>query len=188
MTRLKGARLSRSNLSRRPPPAAAVRLPLGLSSAASLRRTAGRRRDCRGLASSADNRWAHLTENPHSLDMSRGEVGGAGEVIRRAGGGLAEDNDFGGSAAEADGERVGEVALGVRWRCREGQLLGYPERSAPGQDGDLGHGVGVLVRGRRRGRGRLRGRRRRFLPAAVRSSRTATDQEPVPGRHRSLPL
>ena len=77
-------------------------------------------------------------------DHSRGEVGGTGEVVRRAGRGLPEDDHFGRSSTQADGEGGGEVALGIKMALREGELLGYPECGTPRQDGDLGHGVRVL--------------------------------------------
>lgn len=57
---------------------------------------------------------------------------------------FAEDEDLGRPDAEADGERIGEVALGVKVTLGHGRLLGDPQCRASGQDRDFGYRVGVL--------------------------------------------
>ena len=49
-----------------------------------------------------------------------------------------------GAAAEADGQGVEQVALGVEVSLIDRELFGDSEGAAGGQDRDLGHRVGVL--------------------------------------------
>src|SRR6202451_3796101 len=60
-------------------------------------------------------------------DHLGGQGGGGGQVVGGAGGGLAADQSFGGPAAEADGEGVGEVAFPVQAAGVGGGRLGQPE-------------------------------------------------------------
>src|SRR5580698_6978213 len=69
--------------------------------------------------------------------------GGGGQVVGGAGGGLAADQAFGGPAAEADGEGVGEVAFPVQPAVVGGERLGQPEGLPGAEDGDPADRVGV---------------------------------------------
>src|SRR5213080_2543391 len=70
------------------------------------------------------------------------ELGGALEVVARAGGHVAEHQLLGGAAAEEDGEVVDEERLGVRVPIVERDLLGQAERHAARDDRHLVHGIG----------------------------------------------
>src|SRR3984957_11505792 len=76
-------------------------------------------------------------------DHLGGQGGGGGQVVGGAGGGLTADQAFGGPAAEADGEGVGEVAFAVQPAVVGGQRLGQPEGLPGAQDGDPADRVGV---------------------------------------------
>ena len=56
---------------------------------------------------------------------------------------LAEHDQLGGPAAQAHGQRLGEVVLAVQVALDQRQLLGHAERLPGGQDRDLGDRVGV---------------------------------------------
>src|ERR1700759_4224765 len=76
-------------------------------------------------------------------DHLGGQGGRGGQVVGGAGGGLAADEAFGGAAAEADGEGVGQVPFPVQPAVVGGERLGQPE-SLPGtQHGDPADRVSV---------------------------------------------
>ena len=73
-----------------------------------------------------------------------GQLGGTREVAGRSGRGFTDDQVLRGAPAQADGEGIEQVALGVEVSLIDRELLGDAERPAGGQDRDLGHRVGVL--------------------------------------------
>src|ERR1700760_4281287 len=76
-------------------------------------------------------------------DHLGGQGGGGGQVVGGAGGGLAADQAFGGPAAEADGEGVGQVPFPVQPAVVGGERLGQAEGLPGAQDGDPADRVGV---------------------------------------------
>src|SRR4029079_7887816 len=76
-------------------------------------------------------------------DHLGGQGGRGGQVVGGAGGGLAADEAFGGPAAEADGEGVGQVPFPVQAAGVGGECLGQPEGLPGAQDGDPADRVGV---------------------------------------------
>jgi len=94
---------------------------------------------------------AHRAERGGQAELAHhpgGEVGRAGQIVRRAGGALAEDEHLRRPAAQAHRQGVAQVALGVQVALVDGQLLGHAQRHARGQDRDHGHRVGVVAVGR----------------------------------------
>src|ERR1700760_4137104 len=71
------------------------------------------------------------------------QSGGGGQVVGGAGGGLAADQAFGGPAAEADGEGVGQVPFPVQPAVVGGERLGQAEGLPGAEDGDPADRVGV---------------------------------------------
>ena len=105
-----------------------------------------------------------------------------GQVVGRPGGGLAEDQDLRRPAPQADGQRVEQVALGVEVALVDRQLLGDPEGPPGGQDGDLGHRVGVLGQEGHQGVARLvDGHRVLLLGEEGVGGVPPTEDDPVPG-------
>ncbi len=84
-----------------------------------------------------------LGGEPPLPDHARRKLGRAGQVVRRTRQRFPQDNDLRGTTAQANGERVGEVALRVQMTLGLGQLLGHAESGAAREDRDLGHGIGV---------------------------------------------
>src|SRR4029077_5180354 len=76
-------------------------------------------------------------------DHRGGQRGGGGQVVGGAGGCLAADQAFGGPAAEADGEGVGQVPFPVQRAVVGGERLGQPEGLPGAQYGDPADRVGV---------------------------------------------
>ena len=76
-------------------------------------------------------------------DHLGGQRGGGGQVVGGAGGCLAADQAFGGPAAEADGEGIGQVPFPVEPAVVGGERLGQPEGLPGAQHGDPADRVGV---------------------------------------------
>ena len=105
-----------------------------------------------------------------------------GQVVGRSGGGLADDQVLRGPATQPDGQRVEEVALGVEVALVDRELFGDPERPAGGQDGDLGHRIGVLREESDQGMARLVDRHRVLLLGQEGvGGVSAAQDDPVPG-------
>ena len=114
-------------------------------------------------------------------DHLGGQGGRGGQVVGGAGGGLAADQAFGGPAAEADREGVGQVPFAVQPAVVGGQRLGQPEGLPGAQHGDPADRVGVRGQGGDQGvaglvdgdGGELAGGQRAGVPGA--------EQHPVAG-------
>src|SRR5580693_9869538 len=76
-------------------------------------------------------------------DHLGGQGGGGGQVVGGAGGRLAADQPFGGPAAQADGQGVGQVPFPVQPAVVGGERLGQPEGLPGAQHGDPADRVGV---------------------------------------------
>src|ERR1700730_12728368 len=66
--------------------------------------------------------WPELGREPPLPDPAGRELGRAGQVVRRTRRGFPQDDDLRGTTAQANGERVGEVALRVQVTLGLGQL------------------------------------------------------------------
>ena len=85
-----------------------------------------------------------------------GDVGGPLQVVVGAGGGLAEDEAFGGPAAEEHIDFGQKFGLGHQVAILGGELLGPAQGAdAARHDGDLVHGVGTRGEGGHEGVSRL---------------------------------
>src|SRR6185437_5140288 len=76
-------------------------------------------------------------------DHLGGQGGRGGQVVGGSGGCLAADQAFGGPAAEADGEGIGQVPFPVQPAVVGGERLGQPESLPGAQHGDPADRVGV---------------------------------------------
>ncbi len=114
-------------------------------------------------------------------DHLGGQRGGGGQVVGGAGGGLAADQPFGGPAAEADGEGVGQVVLPVQPAVVGGQRLGQPEGLPGTQHGDPADRVGVRAEGGDQGVAGLVDGDGRELAGGQRAGLPGAEQHPVAG-------
>jgi hypothetical protein len=116
--------------------------PLGVLGVAAC---GGERGIAGGRAAVADR--ADRLAEAELADHLGGQGGGGGQVVGGAGGCLAADQAFGGPAAEADGEGVGQVAFAVEPAVVGGEHLGQPEGLPGAQHGDPADRVGVRGQG-----------------------------------------
>src|SRR5580698_928127 len=114
-------------------------------------------------------------------DHLGGQGGGGGQVVGGAGGGLAADQAFGGPAAEADGEGVGQVAFAVQPAVVGGQGLGQPEGLPGAQDGDPADRHGVRGQRGDQGVAGLVDGDGGELGGGQRAGPAGAEQHPVPG-------
>ena len=81
---------------------------------------------------------------PHSRTILRASSVLPTRSLLAPGGEVAVDEELGGAAAHAHGQRVLDHLAGVDVALLDGQLLGHAQRQPGREDGDLVHGVGVL--------------------------------------------